>query len=167
MAVFRRDGGIGDEVIWSPACGTSDIEGKMGCALERTVKPADKLGRPPRETGVIPKLGHQPGAARRPDAPIGAVDRAGGAPDISIVVHHPAAGAVVGSRHFSAGDGQFLGHLQDRLHHVGEVGRIGQPVVHLQVYIGGIFAAPGPRPLFQMPRRVDGCVPGRLEEIIR
>ena len=53
-----------------------------------------------------------------------------------------------------AGDRQLLGHPEQRLVALGEVGGIGQPVVHLEVDVGRVLAAPG---------RIDLLVPDALQ----
>ena len=59
----------------------------------------------------------------------------------------PAARAVVHARGARAGDRQVVHHAHQRLHALGEIGRLRRPVVHLRVDVDGVFRAPGRRHL--------------------
>ena len=91
---------------------------------------------------AVPEVLAEPGTAARPEAAVGEVQRARDAPQVGIVVQHPAAAAVLARR-----DGAALREVADqrqqRLVQLRQVRQLGGPVVHLQVDVGRIIAAPG------------------------
>ncbi len=103
---------------------------------------------------AIPERQRQPGAARRPHAILRSVDRSGGAPQIGVVMRHPAAGAVHLARRPRTGHRQIRHHRRQRVHRLGQVGRERRPVVHLGVDVDGVLAA---------PRRRHALVPEALQ----
>ena len=94
---------------------------------------------------AIPERQRQPRAAGRPHAVLRSVDRSRGAPQIGVVMRHPAAGAVHLARRPRAGHRQVRHQCRQRIHRLGEVGRERRPVVHLGVDVDGVLAAPGRR----------------------
>jgi hypothetical protein len=106
------------------------------------------------EAEVVPEMEREPGGAHGPDASAEAVDGAGIAPDVGVVVGDGAAGFVVSLRGEVAGGLSVVEEIEERGVEVGEVGPVGEPVVHLGVDVDGVFGAPG---------RVDGLVPDALK----
>ena len=73
------------------------------------------------EEVVLPEVLAEPGAADGPHAVPGRVDRGGPAPEIDVVVGHPAAAAVVDVGGLRAGDRDVLEHVEEGLVALGEV----------------------------------------------
>ena len=92
---------------------------------------------------MLPQLGTQPGATRRKRPPTRAIHRCSYPPQISVLVKHPAAAAVVFFGHLAALIHQFFDHLDEGLHTFWQVARFRRPVVHLRVDVGGVFGIPG------------------------
>ena len=70
------------------------------------------------------------------------------------MVEDPAIDAVLGFGGFGAGFGEVFDEFEEGRGAFGEVADFGGPVVHFEVDVGGVFAAPG---------RQDGFVPDALE----
>src|SRR3546814_9919270 len=66
-----------------------------------------------------------------------------GAPQVGIVMGHPAARAIHASRGAFARDGKVAHHFHQGGHAFAERGRFGGPIVHLGVDVDRIFGAPG------------------------
>src|SRR5690606_21090814 len=100
-------------------------------------------GRLARELPMIPKVLEQPHAAERPQSPLRAIDRRGGAPDIRVVVHDPTAGPI----HLTGNDGTGLSelacHSEERLDALAECSDIREPIIHLGVDVDRPLAFPG------------------------
>ena len=97
---------------------------------------------------MIPELGAQPRPAGRPQTPFGAVDGArlpatdrycDGAPSRPHRNARAPCAAPVSATSSVSRD--------ERLEAFGKIGRVGQPVVHLEIDVAGVFAAPGRRRL--------------------
>lgn len=79
---------------------------------------------------------------------MGSINGAGGTPDIGVMVQNPAACAVMGLGHLASSFGHIFHQLHQRQEGLGEIGNIGQPVIHLQIDVDGVFAAPGRKDIF-------------------
>ena len=99
-----------------------------------------------RSVSQAPPVGHMPHC--------GPSIGAGRAPQIGVVVRHPAAGAVHLARRARAGHRQVRHHGRQRVHRLGQVRRQRRPVVHLGVDVDGVLAA---------PRRRHALVPEALQ----
>ena len=91
---------------------------------------------------MLPDVLAQPHAAHRPHAVAGGIDGRRAAPEVGVVVGHPAGGSVVQFRRFGAVLGQVFDQVEERSRAFGEVGDLGGPVVHLRVDVERVFAAP-------------------------
>ncbi len=103
---------------------------------------------------VFPEMLAEPGTAHGPHAEPGCIDRSGPAPEVDVVVRHPAAAVVVDAGGLRAGDGDLPEHVEEGLVALGEVRHLGRPVVHLGVDVDRVLAAPGWR---------DRLIPDALE----
>ena len=106
------------------------------------------------EEVVFPEMLAEPGTADGPHAVLGRIDRSGPAPEIDVVVGHPAAAVVVDAGGLRAGDRDVPEHVEEGLVALGEVCHLGRPVVHLGVDVDRVLAAPGGR---------DRLIPDALE----
>ena len=171
MLVLRRQRGIRHQPFVIRLL-DERIEEKLRRALERGIK-LFQLRRVAAELVAIPEVQAQPRAAHRPHAPRGTVNRRGRAPQVRVVMRHPAARAVLRLRGARAGHGEIIHHREQRLDALGEIARLGGPVIHLRVDVDGVFAAPRracavvPQPLQARrlttgPRRADEQVTAKL-----
>lgn len=103
---------------------------------------------------TVPQLLQQPDAAHRPQAPLGSIDRAGLAPQVGVVVHHPTGRVVERLCGVRAGLGQIEQHGFQRLHALVQCVGFAGPVVHLGVDVDGVLA---------FPRRLHQVVPDALQ----
>ncbi len=92
---------------------------------------------------MLPKVRGEPRAAGLPDAVIAGVDGRRAAPQVEVVVQHPAARVVVLLRGDGAGLRQVLEGVEQRQVAFGEVGLLHRPVVHFGVDVVGVLAVPG------------------------
>ena len=94
------------------------------------------------EEVMLPKMGGQPSSAMGEHAPIGTVNGSGNAPEIGIVMSHPATTAI----HFAGRSGsrltQITNHGEQRTGGFGEIRHLGWPVVHLGIDVDGVFRIP-------------------------
>ena len=102
---------------------------------------------------MFPKVAAEPRAARGPDA-IDIIDGGGAAPDVGVVVKHPAVGMIQVAGRASAADGQVLNHAKKREAAFAEICDLGGPVIHFNVDVCGVFA---------FPRGIEKLVPDALE----
>ena len=151
--VLGRERWIGHKPV-RPGQRHQNVEDEAGRASDERMEAAHQPLGTAAELGVVPELDAEPGAAGRPQAPLRAVDRPDRAPEIGVVVQHPAARPVVRRGHLGAGRAHLFDEADQRLHALAEVGGIGQPVVHLEIDVGRVLAA---------PRRIDLVVPDALE----
>ena len=85
----------------------------------------------------------EPGATRGEHAPGRAVDRSGNAPEVGIVVGHPAPTAIhLLSRHGTR-LAEVANHREEGFLRLGKVADKGRPVVHLDVDVDGVLRVPG------------------------
>ena len=129
------------------------IDEKLRCAFHGRVGFGEE-GFVARVIVVIPEMEGEPGAAGGPHAGADAIDGSGGAPEVGVVMHDPAAGVVHFLRGARAGVGEVHDHGDEGVDCFGEVGGLGGPVVHFGVDVDGVFGAPG---------RVHRLVPEALE----
>ena len=143
MQVLGRERWRGDE---PPVRRLFDerVEEELRRALEDRVDRA-QVGTIAGVVEAIPQRDRKPCASRWPDSPLRTVDRRGGAPQVGVVVRHPAAGAVHLPRRSRAGDRQVGHHRREGIHRLGQVRRQRRPVVHLGVDVDRVLAAPGRR----------------------
>ena len=103
---------------------------------------AAQVGAVDRETIVFEEVGHEPGAADRPRPPRGAVHRRGRAPQVGVLVHHPATRAPVFASGLLSGHGHLAHQLLERPDHLRQVAGLGRPIVHRQVDVDGVLGVP-------------------------
>ena len=103
---------------------------------------------------VVPDVHRKPRAARRPRAASARTSRPCNAPDVGVVVRHPALRAVDVARGLRACDGELVAHLPDGLREIAEARWLRRPVVHLRVDVHGVVAR---------PRRPAAVVPDSLK----
>ena len=157
--MLGRDSGVGHQ----PACGLFDgticriflqiVDEEVGGSLHHGI-----VFRQERLVACIeimlPEMRGEPGTACGEHTPGGAVDGAGDAPEVGIVVGHPSFAAV----HLLGGPDsrltQVADHREERLLRFGEVADEGRPVVHLGIDVDGIF---------RVPRCVQLVVPDTLQ----
>ena len=152
MRVLGRQRRRGDEPVVRRLL-DERVEEELRRALQQRVD-ALQIGAIAGVLVAIPERQREPRAAGRPHAPLRSVDRCGGAPQIGVVMRHPAAGAVHLARRARAGHRQVRHHRRQRVHRLGQVGRERRPVVHLGVDVDGVLAA---------PRRRHAVVPEALQ----
>ena len=103
---------------------------------------------------MLPDVGGKPSPARWEHAPGSAIDRAGNAPEVGVVMGHPSPAAI----HVSCGLGprlaQIANHAEQRLLRLGQVSDERRPVVHLGVDVDGVL---------RVPRGVHLVVPHALQ----
>ena len=124
MHILGREAGYDDETVGAGQR-LEDVEDEAGGPGDQGIEPFDERPGPAGIDRVIPELGAEPGAAGWPQSPLGAVDRTGGAPEVGVVMQHPATGAVVLARHDPAALAQVLNHRDQRLEALGKIGRSG------------------------------------------
>ena len=76
------------------------------------------------------------------------------APEIGVVMHHPAAAAVLFLRRARAADDEVVDHIEQRLMALAQVAQLGGPIIHLAIDVH--------RPL-AFPRRIQLLVPDALQ----
>src|SRR5687768_17414148 len=91
---------------------------------------------------MLPEMGREPGAAGLPDAVIGIVDGSGAAPQIEVMMLHPAARAVVLAGGDGAGGGQIPHGVEELQLALGKVCYSGWPIIHFSVDVVGVLAVP-------------------------
>ena len=96
----------------------------------------------------------QPCAACDPDAMVRGVDGRGAAPHVRVVMEYPSAASVMFLRRPYACFRDVGDHIEQRLMAFGQVRRFRRPVVHFDVDVDRVFAAPG---------RVFALVPDALQ----
>ncbi len=139
--LLRGDRGVGDQPAGSRIIGPRVIR-RRASALQSRVTLSGQEVLVAGEEVVLPEVMAEPGAPGRPDA-VDVVDRRGRAPEVGVVVDHPAACAVLLLGGPGAADGQVVDQGEEGLVAFAEVGQLRRPVVHLQVDVGGVFASPG------------------------
>ena len=152
ISVFRRDGRTRHEPFVRRLL-DQRVEEKLRRAFHRGIN-LFQLRRVAGEKIMVPQILAQPRAAPGPHAPIRAVNRPGRAPEVGVVMRHPAARAVLHLSRARAGLGHFQNHLRERFDAFAEVAGLGGPVIHLGVDVDGVFA---------VPRRRHGIVPQTLQ----
>ena len=122
------------------------VEEELGGALQQRIDASARYARVAGELVALPEREAQPRAAGRPQPPLRAVDRGGGAPQVGVVVRHPAAARRTSSRAVRAPvTARSCTMRRQRLQHLREVRRHRRPVVHLGVDVDRVLAAPGRR----------------------
>ena len=91
---------------------------------------------------MFPEVRAEPAGTARPQAP-GTVNRGGTVPEVGIVVFHPTfvyapvhLGSLFTLRHHG------LDLVDQRPHAFAEVGRFNRPIIHFEVDVRGVLAAP-------------------------
>ena len=134
------------------------VQAELGRALEDGIV-AFQVGAGTRVEPMLPEVGRQPGAAHRPVRPAGVAGAEahgrGHGPDVGIMTGVPAPrGAIQALGGRGAIPAEIPHKAQQDLVHLGETGRLGGPVVFLQVDVDGVVAA---------PRRFHAFVPQTLQ----
>src|SRR4051812_36693941 len=91
-----------------------DVEEELRRAFHHRVNLAEVIFVTAVEI-TVEKMLAEPAAAAGPHAGPGTIDGAGDAPEVGVVVKHPAAGAVEGLRSERAGHAEILEHRDERL----------------------------------------------------
>ncbi len=173
VSELRRVRRVGDQVS-ERRVGDQGVEEELGGALQSRIVRAEEVDVTGEQV-VVPDQGGQPGATGLPHPPLRSVDDRGAPPRVGVVVRHPAAGAVLRLGHPGAGHGQVVDHVEDRAEALGQVRRVGGPVVHRQVGVDGELRVPGRshlvvpdalqvRRLGARPRGRDEQIPAELEQ---
>ena len=134
------------------------VQAEFGRALEDGIV-AFEVGPGARVEPMLPEVGGQPGAAHRPVRPAGVAGAEahgrGHGPDVGIMTGVPAPrGAIQALGDRGPVPAEIPHKAQQDLMHLGETGRLGGPVVLLQVDVDGVIAA---------PRRIHAFVPQALQ----
>ena len=103
---------------------------------------------------MLPEMGGEPGSAIREHAPLRTVHRTCYAPDISVMMCHPATAAIHLLSRLCSRYAQILNQRIQRFRGVTEIRYLGRPVVHLRIDVDGIFA---------VPRGIFAVVPNALQ----
>jgi len=156
-AEFRRAGGGGDKVTVPVV--NEPIETEFGGSFHHRPRAISQEFFVPAERIMLPEIPAQPGATHGPICPYRitaavVAHRPGLAPDIGIVVRHPAVGAVVDLGGLASVNGKHFDEIQKRLVALGEIGNFGRPVIHLGVNVQGPVGTPG---------RARGIIPNALQ----
>ena len=112
-----------------------------GSPLQDGISLAQELLVPGVEV-VLPQMLAQPCTARSPHARRRIVDGTRHAPDVGVVMEHPAVGAVHHLRTLLAGLAHLADEAEEGLVEVGQISDFRRPVVHFQVDVAGILAVP-------------------------
>src|SRR5687768_14079070 len=115
MDVLRRNRGAGNQEV-GPWKRDEYVEDKANSTGEQRVERAYKVFWSAAEDRVIPQLNAEPSTAGGPEPPLCPIDRCSGAPNVGVMMHHPAAGAIVGRRNLSSSHAHVLNELDERLH---------------------------------------------------
>ena len=99
-------------------------------------------------------MGGEPGSTIREHAPLRTVHRTCYAPDISVMVCHPATTTIHFPSRLCSRYTQILNQRIQRLRSVTEIRYLGRPVVHLRIDVDGIFT---------VPRCIFAVVPNTLQ----
>ena len=99
-------------------------------------------------------MGSEPGSAVREHAPLRTIHRTCYAPDIGVMMCHPATAAIHFPSRLCSRYTQILNQRIQRLRSVAEIRYLGRPVVHLRIDVDGIFT---------VPRRIFTVVPNALQ----
>src|SRR5690625_4862928 len=84
----------------------------------------------------------QPSPTSRPHACCCKIDRTCYAPQIRVMMCYPALSTIQFLSRFSTAFTQLLHHLEQGLMCFGKVGDLRRPVVHLGIYINGVYTIP-------------------------
>ena len=103
---------------------------------------------------VLPQMSSKPSTSVGIHAPEGTINRTCNAPDVGIVVCHPAIASIHLLGSHSTCLAQILDHREKRLGGLGEVADLSRPVVHLSIDVDGIF---------RIPRSIALVVPHTLQ----
>ena len=103
---------------------------------------------------MFPQMLAEPRATADPDAVVAGVDGRGAAPEVGVVVQHPAARAVMRLGGLRAGHGAIGNHVEERCGAFGKIRHFGGPVIHLGVDVHRPFA---------VPRRMERVIPDALQ----
>src|SRR4051812_45654228 len=95
----------------------------------------------------------KPRTASGPDA-LNVVDGRGAAPEVGVVVHAPAASAILIASRARAADCEVIDHREQRVSAFGQIAQFSGPIIH--------FAIDIQRPL-ALPRRIEFFVPKALQ----
>ena len=99
-------------------------------------------------------MGSEPGSAIRKHAPLRTIHRTCYAPDIGVMMCHPATAAIHIPSRLCSRFAQILNQRIQRFRGVTEIRYLGRPVVHLRIDVDGVFA---------IPRRIFAIVPNTLQ----
>ena len=99
-------------------------------------------------------MGGEPGSAIREHAPLRTIHRTCYAPDISVMMCHPATATIHFPSRLCSRYTQILDERIQRLRGVTEIRYLGRPVVHLRIDVDGIFT---------VPRCIFAVVPNALQ----
>ena len=99
-------------------------------------------------------MGGEPGTAIRKHAPLRSIHRTRYAPDIGIMMSHPATATIHFPSRLCSRYAQILNQRIQRLRGIGEIRYLGRPVVHLRIDVDGVFA---------VPRRISAVIPNTLQ----
>ena len=138
---------------WCFGSSTISSEQELGGAAHQRIILSEKIFVA-AEGVMFPQMLAEPSAADGPHAIFGRVHRRRAAPEIGVVMDHPAAAVVIGLGGLRAGLGEVLDQPEQGLVAFGQIADLGGPVIHLQVDVDGVFAAPG---------RQECLVPDALE----
>ena len=103
---------------------------------------------------MLPEMGGEPGSTIREHAPLRTVHRTCYAPDIGVMMCHPATATIHFPSRLCSRYAQILNQRIQRFRGVTEIRYLGRPVVHLRIDVDGIFA---------VPRRIFAVVPNTLQ----
>lgn len=117
---------------------------ELGGTLHQRIGLIPQEGFVLRELVVLPQVAREPALHHRPEGGTGhVVVGYGFAPQGRVMVGHPSAGSIHVLCRLAARNGQFLNHTEQRFVTLGQVGRLGRPIVHFGIDVDGIAAVPG------------------------
>ena len=138
--VFRRVRRSGRQV--AVAVLNQVIAQEFTRALEDRIDLLEEIGVA-GELVMLPKVQAQPRAGHREEAAVDGIVRTGAAKDVGRMVDDPAFAAELFFGGWATKVADHLHEVDERTHRFRHVGRFGGPIVHLQVDIRMVVAAPG------------------------
>ena len=154
--VLGRCGRRGDQVA---VVLDQPVQQELGRALHERIGPFAQEVDVAAEEVALPEVLAEPRPGHGPAGPDGialaeVAHGRGLPPEVGVVMGHPTVGPVVDPGRFAPVDAHLLNEVEQRLVALGQIGRLGQPVVHLRVDVDRVVGT---------PRRTHLVVPDALE----
>ncbi len=124
------------------------VQQKLGRALHERIGALAEEVDVAAEEVALPEVLAEPWPGHGPARPDGialaeVAGRRGLPPEVGVVMRYPAIGSVVDPGRLAPVDTHLLNEVENRLVTLGQIGRLGQPVVHLRVDVDRVVGTPG------------------------